>query len=186
MEIIESLIGRGLKLNELTIVGHSLGAHIAGIIANVFQQKAVAQKAASRIEGNETKVEKTKRKMSLLSKNSVAEIKENLQYEQIGVVVGVDPAGLLYRNVKNDGDEFRLRKGYAIYTMIIHTNALIYGLEDVIGDADYFPNGGIFQPCCTQNTKLPKFLAQLSTIMFSTYSFGLSQNDLFRLFLSYF
>lgn len=107
----------GLDLSKTTIVGHSLGAHIATIMIEMF--------------------------------NNLTE------YPRVAILVAVDPAGTYYRSDKGKDLQFygRLRKGVAGYTMVIHTNAYIYGWEAVLGDADFFPNGGTFQPYCLQRYK---------------------------------
>ncbi|KAJ8920202.1 hypothetical protein NQ315_011863 [Exocentrus adspersus] len=87
---------------NIKVVGHSLGAHVAGV-------------AGKHTNGS-------------------------LDY-----IVGLDPAGPLFsiRNVNN-----RLDKRDARYVQVIHTCTKILGLNHSIGDADYYPNGGISQTGC--------------------------------------
>jgi pancreatic triacylglycerol lipase len=107
----------GLDLRKMTIVGHSMGAHIATTIIEMFN--------------NQT------------------------NHSQVAILIALDPAGTYYRSDKGKKIQSygRLRKGVAGYTMVIHTNAYIYGWEAVLGDADFFPNGGKFQPYCVQTYK---------------------------------
>lgn len=114
-----------------TLVGHSLGAHIGGLIANLFKTSIVA--------------------LGL-----------------VAVLVALDPAGIKYRGVRNSlqKDPYRLRKGDARYTLVIHTSAFALGWEEPLGDGDIYPNYGYLQPCCnitgipnplTKYSKLPLF-----------------------------
>ncbi|XP_077295421.1 pancreatic lipase-related protein 3-like [Arctopsyche grandis] len=54
-----------------------------------------------------------------------------------------DPASPFFGN----GSQ-RIRPGDANYVEIIHTNAGNVGLEDPVGDNDFYPNGGETQPGC--------------------------------------
>lgn len=113
--MLAALVAKGMSLEKLTCVGHSLGAHICGLIAEMFQKKAIGI---------------------------------------VAVIVALDPAGVEYRGVTNswETDRYRLRRGNAAYTMVIHTCAFGLGWEALLGDADFYPNFGAFQPCCK-----PKF-----------------------------
>ncbi|KAG5864794.1 hypothetical protein JTB14_010647 [Gonioctena quinquepunctata] len=103
-ELIQVLIdNNGLDLGRTTIVGHSLGAHVAG-------------RAGATLRG------------------------------QVSRIVGLDPAGpnFSYENINN-----RLDSTNGKFVQIIHTNAAILGFRKPLGHADYYPNGGEFQPGCT-------------------------------------
>lgn len=76
---------------------------------------------------------------------------EVMDYGLCGNILGVDPAGPSYREMKHDRLDRRIRPGLAIYTMIIHTNAGTYGLEQLLGDSDFYPDGGMYQPCCSMS-----------------------------------
>lgn len=52
------------------------------------------------------------------------------------------------------GPEERIAQGDADYVEIIHTDAGILGHPETIGDFDFYPNGGIFQPGCENNDLL--------------------------------
>ncbi|XP_018323783.1 lipase member H-like [Agrilus planipennis] len=92
----------GLGADKFTIVGHSLGAHVAGCTG-----------AAANSD--------------------------------IGVIVGLDPAGPLYFN---NITENRLHPSDAQFVHAIHTCGGRLGYDDSLGTADYRPNGGKDQPGC--------------------------------------
>ncbi|KAL3868839.1 hypothetical protein ACJMK2_041596 [Sinanodonta woodiana] len=95
-----------LDLKKVHVLGHSLGAHIAGYIG-------------SRTPG-------------------------------IGRITGLDPAGPLFENA---AEAVRLDKSDAIFVDAIHTDAgpiydAGFGTMVPMGDADFYPNGGGYQPGC--------------------------------------
>lgn len=86
-----------------TVVGHSLGAHIAGIAG------------------------------------------KHVLKGKIDTIIGLDPAGPQFSlNLPND----RLNAGDANYVQVIHTDDKL-GFPEPIGDADFYPHGGEFQPDCS-------------------------------------
>lgn len=114
--MLVTLVAEGMSLDQLTCVGHSLGAHICGLIAEMFRDKGIGI---------------------------------------VAVIMALDPAGVKYRGVKKswETDRYRLRRGNAAYTMVIHTSAFALGWEELLGDADFYPNFGEFQPCCNIKIK---------------------------------
>ncbi|KAG5864681.1 hypothetical protein JTB14_009871 [Gonioctena quinquepunctata] len=103
-ELIQVLIeNNALDLEKTMIVGHSLGAHVAG-------------RAGATLKG------------------------------RVSCIVGLDPAGPLfsYEQINN-----RIDSTDGKFVQIIHTNAAILGFRKQLGHADYYPNGGEFQPGCT-------------------------------------
>ncbi|XP_035206600.1 uncharacterized protein LOC118181539 [Stegodyphus dumicola] len=73
---------------------------------------------------------------------------QNRQNKLIGRITGLDPAGPYFNGVHK---VVRLDKGDAKFVDVIHTNLIVYlgyGLKTPIGHADYYPNGGEFQPGC--------------------------------------
>ena len=70
-------------------------------------------------------------------------------FDQI-VSIGLDPAGPGFNLVSN---EFRLDKSDATFVDIIHTDANLLGTFRVVGDADFYPNGGKDQPLCRAESK---------------------------------
>lgn len=146
----------GLRLEMLTLVGHSVGAHICGIIAELFRSEMHKYIQFKREREREREQEsheplaayanRRKSRAKYYHENDAG--RDELDYGVIGAVIGVDPAGPLYKGKRVVGGIFLLKPGYAIYTMIIHTNAGVYGLDLLSGDADFFPDGGVFQPYC--------------------------------------
>lgn len=61
-------------------------------------------------------------------------------------IVGCDPAAPLFTlgNINN-----RLDPTDAQFVQVIHTNGLLLGFASSIGNADYYPNGGLTQPGCS-------------------------------------
>lgn len=105
-DFLSYLIAKGLRLDNLVVVGHSLGAHISGI-------------AGKQLIAN--------------------------GYGKIDVIVGLDPAGPLFSISKPNK---RLADTDAEYVHVIHTDAGRLSLENPIGHADFYPNGGNEQPGC--------------------------------------
>ncbi|XP_053673994.1 lipase member H-A-like [Anopheles nili] len=102
--LIDNLVtGLGQDIDRVGIIGHSLGAHIAGI-------------AGKKVHSG-----------------------------KIGYIVGLDPASPLFR-LKKPAE--RLSADDAQYVEIIHTNGKALGFFRNIGQADYYPNGGVRQPGC--------------------------------------
>uniref|UniRef100_A0A182LWR9 Lipase domain-containing protein n=1 Tax=Anopheles culicifacies TaxID=139723 RepID=A0A182LWR9_9DIPT len=102
--LIDNLVvGLGQDINQIGIIGHSLGAHIAGIAG------------------------------------------KKVRSGKIAYIVGLDPASPLFRLKKPDE---RLSSDDAQYVEIIHTNGKALGFFSNIGQADYYPNGGVRQPGC--------------------------------------
>uniref|UniRef100_A0A2D0PCL7 U49-Eretoxin-Ek1d_1 n=1 Tax=Eresus cinnaberinus TaxID=175337 RepID=A0A2D0PCL7_ERECI len=65
-------------------------------------------------------------------------------------ITGLDPSGPFFKGVD---PTVRLDKSDASFVDVIHTNKpsnLItgFGIEEAIGDVDYYPNGGEYQPGC--------------------------------------
>ncbi|XP_046751143.1 pancreatic triacylglycerol lipase-like [Diprion similis] len=101
-QMINFLVENGASMEDTIVVGHSLGAHIAGIAARS-------------------------------AKNDV------------GAVVGLDPAGPLFNY---EATESRMTSKDANFVEVIHTAAGRLGYNGNLGDVDYWPNGGLRQPGC--------------------------------------
>ncbi|XP_053684193.1 lipase member H-A-like [Sabethes cyaneus] len=100
--LINNLLEFGQTSDQIGMVGHSLGAHIAGLA------------------GKQAK-------------------------EKVAFIIGLDPASPLFRYKKYME---RLSANDAQYVEVIHTNGKILGFFKNIGNADFYPNGGITQPGC--------------------------------------
>ncbi|XP_058819802.1 inactive pancreatic lipase-related protein 1-like [Topomyia yanbarensis] len=107
-----------LSLNNFSLIGHSLGAHIAGVVGK-------------------------------------------LQNGHIGTIIGMDPAGpgFLF------GNSDTLNANCAEYVEAIHTSS-VFGHPDILGDADFFVNGGEYQPGCL----LPAYCSHMRVIDLFTES----------------
>jgi len=64
---------------------------------------------------------------------------------RIQVIYSLDPAGPLFSLAEVDR---RVDASDAVYVEVIHSNGNILGFGDPIGDADFYPNGGNYQPGC--------------------------------------
>lgn len=71
-------------------------------------------------------------------------------------ITGLDPAGLMYHQAEITD---RLDKSDAVFVDVIHTHGCTtilsqwtdcYGIDEDIGDADFWPNGGQRQPACLE------------------------------------
>ncbi|XP_049778977.1 phospholipase A1-like [Schistocerca cancellata] len=97
----------GLDLSRVHLVGHSLGAHVVGVIGGSLSDE-----------------------------------------KKVAFLTGLDPAGPGYDDDLKPGNDSMLDKGDAEFVQIIHTNTAVLGYELVLGDADFFPNGGSKQAGC--------------------------------------
>lgn len=61
------------------------------------------------------------------------------------ILSGLDPALPMFITSENSE---KLDKSDAKYVDVIHTNALVQGKFERCGHADFYMNGGIFQPNC--------------------------------------
>ncbi|CAL4158439.1 unnamed protein product, partial [Meganyctiphanes norvegica] len=73
-------------------------------------------------------------------------------------ITGLDPAGLMYHSTN---ETQRLDKSDAHFVDVIHTHGCTviinqwtdcYGIDENIGDADFWPNGGQRQPACVEGS----------------------------------
>lgn len=65
--------------------------------------------------------------------------------KRVKYLIGLDPAMPLFRFVQPSE---RISTGDADFVEVIHTDAGILGLPETVGDYDFYPNGGMFQPGC--------------------------------------
>ncbi|KAG5869459.1 hypothetical protein JTB14_014463 [Gonioctena quinquepunctata] len=121
-EFVDFLVKWGLQLSTFQLIGHSLGAHIAGITG------------------------------------------KNLRSGKAARVTGLDPAGPLFSFATADR-KIERNDGYMVD--ILHTNAGLFGIREVLGSIDVWLNGGSKQPQCTLSKILkraPKaLLAEIGT-----------------------
>ena len=69
-------------------------------------------------------------------------------------ITGLDPAGPLFTNVDA---KYRLDPGDAEYVDVMHTDAQALGTAEIVGHTDFWPNGGVEQPGCTNNNSFRKY-----------------------------
>jgi len=72
---------------------------------------------------------------------------------QLGRITGLDPAAPMFEGY---GDRVKLERSDARFVDVIHTDIVPLhegglGTKDVIGDADFFPNGGYNMPGCSSD-----------------------------------
>lgn len=124
---IDYLVTRGLKLDKLHLIGHSLGSHMAGFTGQYVKSGKVA-----RITGDYV--------CFVLF----------LFYFHFNCfelqMIALDPAKPFFKNATPTS---RLDKTNAEFVDVIHTACSSFGLEQPIGHADFYPNGGVHQPGCT-------------------------------------
>ena len=86
-------------------------------------------------------------------------LKRQEQLFQVDRIIGLDPAGQIFQNPRQD-TTLRLDINDAIHTEIIHTNAKSgsettrfgsFGFEKPIGHTDIYVNGGFKQPSCARD-----------------------------------
>ncbi|XP_015793291.2 inactive pancreatic lipase-related protein 1 [Tetranychus urticae] len=87
---------------------------------------------------------------------------ERIQNPKIGRITGLDPAGPSFYSNESS---LRLDPSDASYVDAIHTdygNLVVEGLgiEDALGDIDFYPNGGYRQPACGKTKGLFNVLNQ--------------------------
>ncbi|XP_076115296.1 inactive pancreatic lipase-related protein 1-like [Mytilus galloprovincialis] len=63
----------------------------------------------------------------------------------LGRITGLDPAGPFFQYTDS---AVRIDSTDADFVDIIHTDGTRYGLNEAVGDVDFYPNGGVHQPAC--------------------------------------
>jgi pancreatic triacylglycerol lipase len=119
--MVDFLIQNGNSFSTMSIIGHSLGAHVSGIAgkSNSLGRLSKAHRFNS---------------IFLFCFCIIG---------KIGTIIGLDPAGPLFsidlpneRLASTDGD----------YVEVVHSDGDYSGIGRPIGQADFFPNGGMDQP----------------------------------------
>lgn len=100
-------------LSRMLIVGHSIGAHAAGIVGDSIKRSNGVEWSDGNIEPKLLKV---------------------------GTIVGLDPAGLLFSPL--DSRRHCLTHYDAQRVLIIHASTLLHGTPYRLGHEDYFIRGG--------------------------------------------
>ncbi|KAL0266517.1 UNVERIFIED_CONTAM: hypothetical protein PYX00_009029 [Menopon gallinae] len=112
----------GTDPSDVHVVGHSLGAHIAG-----YSGKSINSRS-TRGKGKKGKGSRSK--------------------NRLGRITGLDPAAPAF--AQNPPSQ-RLSSDDADYVDVIHTSIRLLGMARAIGNADFYPAGGKFQPRCPNN-----------------------------------
>lgn len=122
-KLLDKLNENNTKMwNELTIIGHSLGAHTAGFTGKLVNNGKIGKIVGLDPAGNPANLIKT-----------FSHIKNEII------------SGPLFRGSDIDN---RLCESDAKFVEVIHTNARRFGLKDKSGSVDFFPNYGHTQPNC--------------------------------------
>lgn len=82
-------------------------------------------------------------------------IARNLKSFRLPHITGLDPAMPLF---VTSGLDDKLDPSDADFVDVIHTNALVQGKLERCGHADFYMNGGIYQPGCNGNMWMSKCL----------------------------
>lgn len=68
---------------------------------------------------------------------------------EVGLIIGLDPAGPLFTKLSERPEAVRLNSESARYVQVLHTDITYYGTQIRMGDVDFYANGGIAeQPGC--------------------------------------
>lgn len=126
--VIKSLF----KLEDIHIVGYSLGGHTAGMVSSFV------------------KTGKLKRITGLIEKINYAYIKKIKLIKMNLIGSALDPAKPLFMS----GAFFkRLSPDDAEFVDVIHTDVLARGMLSPLGHADFYVNRGTEQPGCELESK---------------------------------
>lgn len=80
-------------------------------------------------------------------------IARNLKSFRLPHITGLDPAMPLFVTA---GLDDKLDPSDAAFVDVIHTNAMVQGKLERCGHADFYMNGGIYQPGCNGNMWMSK------------------------------
>lgn len=127
-KLIQELVNKkGVDLNQVHLIGHSLGAHISGLTGRPRQ-------------GFNSRWWRFR--LFLAGQEVLA-----LTGKLVGRITGLDPAGPGFNYKSADQ---RLSEDDAVFVEAIHTDGNVLGYGERLAHADYFPNGGVAtQPGCS-------------------------------------
>ncbi|XP_066155468.1 phospholipase A1 2-like [Euwallacea fornicatus] len=137
---------KGIDANIISVNWDELAASF--YIKAYDSAKPVGQYVGQFIKGISAAYDYSLNKVSIVGHSLGAQITGFVGKETEGKlhsITGLDPAGPLF--LEKNPDE-RLNQGDAQYVQVIHTNAGFLGVNYDVGDADYWPNGGMSQPGC--------------------------------------
>lgn len=132
---INYIISEGVRYDDIHLLGHSLGAHVAAMGSDKVKGGKI-----DRITGKEC-------------------LEQNKYSREFKIIIflfqGLDPAGPGYNS--DVPTMYRLDPSDAQLVDIIHTNMRVLSLSQPQGHLDFYPNGGRFQPGCPNMYDLCKF-----------------------------
>ncbi|CAH1407427.1 unnamed protein product [Nezara viridula] len=135
---MDFLVRNGARLDDFHLIGHSLGAHVAG-----FAGAAVSNGTVARITDNYAA------SFHRVPCSEWLFYVSTINHERLITLVyhqGLDPAMPGFNQVPSDK---RLDRSNAKFVDCIHTCAGMLGLTEAICTADFYPNGGRnMQPGC--------------------------------------
>lgn len=99
----------GISASNVTIAGHSLGAHVAGFVGKDLKR---------------------------------------FSNQQLGHIIGLDPAGPLFTFPLLAPPENILTADDASFVQVVHTSVFTFGAYNRLGNADFYANNAIIQPGC--------------------------------------
>ncbi|KAF3430549.1 hypothetical protein E2986_12579 [Frieseomelitta varia] len=129
---------RGTRVENIHVLGYSVGAHIAGLIANYLPDDKLG-----RITGNAR---------SSIYRKSPSSFNATCEFP-CWRRAGLDPTIFFYMNGNRSMD---LDETDAHFVDVIHTGAGILGQWGPTGHADFYVNGGSSQPGCATASLLRK------------------------------
>nr|CAD7442925.1 unnamed protein product [Timema bartmani] len=106
-KFIDFLTTKGLSPSKISLIGYSLGCHVAGT-------------AGFRVTSG-----------------------------RVGTVIALEPSGPVQNLFP---PELRLTQDDADFVVVIHTNVGDLGYVGDLGHVDFYPNGGVYQPGCDQDS----------------------------------
>ena len=130
---------------KMHLIGFSLGSHVSHFASRWFSDLQSRARAESKTQFRSTSGSLSNQRSSL-----------GQQGIKIGRITGLDPAARHFQGYPGS----HLTKDDADFVDIIHTSGVLnggdfvdilnsrFGFQDSIGDVDFYPNGGMYQPDC--------------------------------------
>lgn len=139
--MVDFLANNGLDINEVHMIGHSLGAHVTGSAGSSIKKGKIAR--ITGILKLQLLLHQTKSYLNRQQK----ERNRKIWYDKNYIVLGLDPALPGFEIISPI--ENRLDKSDAQFVDVIHTCGGVLGYFSDIGHVDFYPNGGVpSQPGC--------------------------------------
>lgn len=145
-DLIELLVANGMKLSDLVIVGHSLGAHIAGCTAKLLTSGKPAIIIGLDPAGVGFDFFETSKRLSYSDADYVQVIHTDADKFGFSDPIGHGMMGLFAVDSENC-EQIRLINGFI--------------------SADFYPNRGQDQPGCPEHNALTNLLGEFSNFQYS-------------------